>query len=142
MPSLHHHRGTVAVFAGLSLAGALAGCSATDGSNAAEIDPSSGDIAYTDGTYTESGNYQSPNGTETVDVTVVLADDIVTAVVVVGHGESHDSQRYQGEFIRGIAAEVVGKDIDSLAVSKVAGSSLTSGGFNAAIDAIKADAAS
>ncbi len=141
MRSIHDHKGTIAVFAGLSLVGALAGCSAS-GSSATEGDPAAEDVAYSDGTYTESGSYQSPNGTETVDVTVTLADDIVTAVEVVGFGESPDSRRYQGEFIDGIAAEVVGKDIDSLAVSKVAGSSLTSGGFNDAIDAIKADAAS
>jgi hypothetical protein len=46
----------------------------------------------------------------------------------------------QGEFISGIAGVVVGKNIDSIKVDKVGGSSLTSGGFNAAVDAIKADA--
>ena len=35
----------------------------------------------------------------------------------------------------------VGKDIDEISVSRVAGSSLTSGGFNQAIDAIKSEAA-
>ncbi|WP_447589312.1 hypothetical protein [Microbacterium lacticum] len=40
----------------------------------------------------------------------------------------------------GIAGEVVGKDIDDVSVSRVAGSSLTSGGFNDALETIKADA--
>jgi hypothetical protein len=44
-------------------------------------------------------------------------------------------------FIGGIADEVVGKDIDEISVSRVAGSSLTSGGFNDAIEQIKAEAA-
>lgn len=142
MRSRRDHKNTVAILAGLSLVGTLAGCSA----DAALVDSSTGSSTsggtYTDGTYTESGSYQSPNGTETVDVTLTLADSVVTAVTVVGQGESRDSQRYQGEFIGGIAAVVVGKKIDSLTVSKVAGSSLTSGGFNSAVDAIKADAAS
>ena len=43
-------------------------------------------------------------------------------------------------FAGGIADEVVGKSIASLTVSTVAGSSLTSLGFNKAIDTIKADA--
>lgn len=150
MRSLHDHKPTIAVLAGLTLVGALAGCSSTTtGSESNGSDSNSdSDVAvpsgatYADGTYTESGSYQSPNGTETVDVTITLGDGIVTDVEVVGQGESRDSQRYQGEFIDGIAAEVVGKDIDTLTVSKVAGSSLTSGGFNSAVDAIKADAAS
>ena len=37
--------------------------------------------------------------------------------------------------------EVVGKSIDEISVSRVAGSSLTSGGFNHAIETIKAEAA-
>lgn len=148
MRSRLDHKATLAVFAGLSLVGALAGCSSAAGSggtDAAAQAPggsAGGGGPYTDGSYTESGSYQSPNGTETVDVTITLKSDIVTAVTVVGHGESRDSQRYQGEFINGIANVVVGKNIDSLKVSKVAGSSLTSGGFNSAVDAIKADASS
>lgn len=159
MRSLHDHAPTIASIAGLSivglsLVGALAGCSTggTAGSSAPDTPaPDTSETAapdtsstgsYTDGTYTESGSYQSPGGTETVDVTITLGGGIVTAVEVVGQGESRDAQRYQGEFIDGIAAEVVGKNIDTLSVSKVAGSSLTSGGFNSAVDAIKADAAS
>ena len=152
MRSLHDHKTTIAVCAGLTLVGALAGCNATtevtgtpapnaESTTPAEA-PASGAATYTDGSYTESGSYQSPNGTESVDVTITLAADVITAVTVVGNGDSRDSQRYQGEFIDGIGAVVVGKNIDSINVSKVAGSSLTSGGFNSAVDAIKADAAS
>ena len=42
----------------------------------------------------------------------------------------------------GIADEVVGVAIDELNVTRVAGSSLTSGGFNAALEDIKDQAAS
>lgn len=96
---------------------------------------------YADGTYSSSGSYQSPHGTESVDVTITLADDIITAVTVVGHGDNPESLEYQSDFAGGIAAVVVGQDIDSISVSRVAGSSLTSGGFNEAVAAIKAEAA-
>lgn len=122
---------SLAVFAALSLTSALAGCA---GQSAA-----SGD--YADGTYTESGSYQAPSGTESVDVTVTLADNVITDVEVKGNAEDPQAQEHQGEFIAGINDKVVGKKIDELDVHKVGGSSLTSGGFNKAIEAIKADAA-
>lgn len=156
MTKLAANKTAVAVIAGLSLAGALAGCAPTAQAPADTSKPTSepstapstapeagtGTSTYKDGEYTESGSYKSPNGTESVDVTVTLADDVVTAVEVVGHGDNPDSKHYQGEFIGGIDAEVVGKKIDDIKVTKVAGSSLTSGGFTKALDAIKADAAS
>jgi uncharacterized protein with FMN-binding domain len=97
--------------------------------------------SYTDGTYSASGSYQAPSGTESVDVTITLKDDVITDVQVVGNATDPEAKQHQGEFIGGIAAEVVGKDIDQISVSRVSGSSLTSGGFNAAIAEIKADAA-
>ena len=75
-----------------------------------------------------------------MDVTLTLESNVVTDVEVVGHGDNPNTKQFQGEFIGGIASEVVGKNIDELSVDKVAGSSLTSGGFNKAVDAIKADA--
>jgi uncharacterized protein with FMN-binding domain len=131
------------VFAAVALATTLAGCAtAADDTTAADTTTESTATGpYTDGTYEASGSYQSPNGTESVDVTITLEGDIITEVEVVGNGESPDSKRYQGEFIDGIAAEVVGKDIDEISVDRVGGSSLTSGGFNAAVEEIKAEAA-
>ena len=58
-----------------------------------------------------------------------------------GDPQKSESEEYQGRFIGGIADVVVGQDIDDIQVSRVAGSSLTSGGFNEAIEAIKSEAA-
>lgn len=139
-------------FAGLGLVGALAGCSsasATDASSAGSSDASSGSsssadtsASYTDGTYTEDGDYTSPGGPQSVTVKLTLAGDKVTAVTVSGHATDPTAKSYQAQFVDGISAAIVGKDIDTLNVSRVAGSSLTSGGFNAALKAIKADALS
>ena len=150
-------RTAVAVFAGLAAVTTLAGCAAdaaevetapepttetTETSPAAETSApvESGDSVYVDGTYSADGGYQSPNGSESISVTVTIADDVVTAVEVVGHATGGNSKQFQGQFAGGIAAEVVGVALEDVSVSRVAGSSLTSGGFNAAIDAIQAQA--
>ncbi len=142
-------------FATLGIAGALAlaGCSApgaattepndTDAgaSTAPGSGAASGGGAYADGTYTAEGSYATPESVETIEVTVTLADDVITDVEVTGDPQKSESEEYQGRFIGGIADVVVGQDIDEISVSRVAGSSLTSGGFNQAIEAIKAQAA-
>ena len=97
--------------------------------------------AYADGTYTATGQYATPESVETIEVTITLADDVITAVDVTGDPQARESQEYQSRFIGGISDEVVGKNIDDISVSRVAGSSLTSGGFNEAVDVIKTDAA-
>lgn len=124
--------------------GTAASSDATAPSAAAtESDASGNNSGYTDGTYSAEGSYLTPRGTaETIDVTVTLASGIVTSVDVTGNPQSPDSKQYQSMFIGGIADEVVGKSIDDLHVGIVSGSSLTSGGFTEAIDAIKAEAAS
>ena len=148
--------------AGLSLAGTVAGCApsatqttpAATGSSSPETSAapstasptstssslaSSGSV-YQDGTYSADGTYVSPNGTETVGVELTLAAGTVTAVNITQHPSNPNTRKFQGEFAGGIAAQIVGKSIDELIVSKVAGSSLTSGGFNKAVEKIKAEA--
>jgi len=136
MRTLDRNTAAVALLGGVALVGALAGCSTS-----AETADSGIAGPYTDGTYTESADYQAPSGTETVDVTITLVDDVITAVDVTGHASDPQAKVHQGEFASGIAAVVVGKSIDEIQVDKVGGSSLTSGGFNAAVELIKADAA-
>lgn len=111
------------------------------GATGTDSGSSSGGGAYADGTYSASGQYATPESVETIEVTLTLADDVITDVEVTGDPQARESQEYQSRFIGGIADEVVGKSIDDISVSRVAGSSLTSGGFNQAVDAIKADAA-
>jgi uncharacterized protein with FMN-binding domain len=122
---------------------ALAGCAgaATDSSGSGGSNAAAGDGTYADGTYTAEGTYQTPESVETISVTVTLEDDVITDVQVSGNPQARESQDYQSQFIGGIADAVVGKDIDQISVSRVAGSSLTSGGFNDAIRTIKSEAA-
>ncbi|AND16998.1 FMN-binding protein [Rathayibacter tritici] len=96
--------------------------------------------SYADGTYQAEGSYTSPGGNEKVGVSLTLAGGVVTDVTVTPESENPTGQQYQGRFASGISGEVVGKSLDDLKVSKVSGSSLTSGGFNDAVETIKADA--
>ncbi|WP_284979694.1 hypothetical protein [Arthrobacter sp. fls2-241-R2A-200] len=140
--------------AGLSIVGSAAGCAPssaapsqptqpTPAGSAATSHSGSGSTSgstYKDGTYSADGNYTSPNGQETVGVQLTLTGGKVSAVNITTHPTNPNTKKFQGEFASGIAAQVVGKDIDSLNVSKVAGSSLTSGGFNDAVQKIKSEA--
>lgn len=134
----------VAAVAGAAL---LSGCSpattdaGTDGGTSVEGGAGSASGPYTDGTYTAEGSYATPESVESIEVTLTLADDVITAVEVVGDPQKAESQRYQEQFIGGISDEVVGQNIDDVQVSRVAGSSLTSGGFNQALETIKSEAA-
>ncbi len=137
-------------FAGLGLTAVLAGCSTstsatTDstGSSGADsaVDTSADTSAeYTDGTYSATGDYVSPAGPSQVTVDITIEDDSVTAVTVTPLATDPTSKGFQTQFASGIADVVVGRDIDTLDVSRVGGSSLTSGGFNDAVEKIKAEA--
>ncbi len=97
--------------------------------------------AYKAGDYDAEGSYQTPAGTQSVEVEVTLeADGTITAVEVEPQADGGNSEMFQKKFAGGISEVVVGKKIDELDVSKVAGSSLTSGGFNAAIEDITGQA--
>jgi len=138
-------RTALATFAGLSAVGVLAGCSAspaasTSGSGNGGGATTTSNVAYKDGTYTEPGTYTSPGGTEHISVTLTLAKNIITAMKVVTVKADPTATGYEGMFEGGIAAKTVGKNINTLNIGVVAGSSLTSMGFNQALAAIKADA--
>jgi uncharacterized protein with FMN-binding domain len=145
--------------AGLSLIGTAAGCAPSaqapaaqsNGASTAPATSSGAPIAgtgssssaasgYKDGTYSADGNYVSPNGTETVGVELTLSGGTVSDVSITQHPSNPNTRKFQGEFAGGIKAQIVGRKLDELSVSKVAGSSLTSGGFNEAVEKIKAEA--
>jgi uncharacterized protein with FMN-binding domain len=122
----------------LGLMGALAACAPSAGGNGSGAGNT--DASYTDGTYIADGSYQAPSGTESITVELTLADDKITDITVTPHATDPTAKGHQAEFVGGIADQTVGKDIDTLNVTRVSGSSLTSGGFKIAIEAIKEQA--
>ncbi|MCW2752188.1 MAG: hypothetical protein JWR83_3298 [Aeromicrobium sp.] len=126
---------------------AACGSSSSDGAStspttAATTDSSSStsSATYKDGSYDAKGAYPNPAGSSTIEVKLTLASGKVTQITVTPEATDPTSKGFETQFAGGISAEVVGKSIDSLNVSTVAGSSLTVQGFDKAIDTIKADA--
>jgi uncharacterized protein with FMN-binding domain len=112
----------------------------TNGSRAARSTPAKARRTgnYADGTYTATGQYGSLPSS--IAVSVTLVEDVITAVTVTPRATEPTSLAYQNRFAQAIPALVVGRNIDEVNLSKVAGSSGTPDGFNAAIQQIKAQA--
>jgi len=106
-------------------------------STAASADSGS---TYKDGTYTADGSYQTPETVEKISVAITVSQDTVTKVEVTGDPQASETKHYQAQFIGGISAQVVGKKLDDISVSRVSGSSLTSKGFNQALATIRTEA--
>jgi uncharacterized protein with FMN-binding domain len=115
------------------------GAPAASGEAVAAPDAAAGQT-YKDGEYTQVGTYVSPGGPEEIGITLTLEKDIVTAATAEPMPSNPTTKLYQERFSGGIQDEIVGKKLDELKVDKVAGSSLTSGGFAEATDLIKSEA--
>ena len=136
--------------AGLALLG-TAGCGSAGTAQDTAVDeasgtpsaaPPAGSREFQDGEYTATGTYIPPSNTkEEVTVSLTLSDGVVTDLEVSTSGNHPTSKRYQAEFTDGVQQEVVGKPLDEVKVDKIASSSLTSSGFNKALDEIKSEAA-
>lgn len=137
-PTAKPTRAVLAVTLGAVSLAALAGCAP-----AAPADvpaPAAPATPLKDGTYTETGDYSSPGGPESLTVTLTTKAGAVTAVTVKGTGHTPNARQYQQAFASGVDAVVVGKPLSTLKVGAVSGSSLTPAGFNAALDKIRSDA--
>ena len=72
---------------------------------------------------------------------MTLTDNEVTDISVVPHANVAEAAEYQSRFMSGYQEKVLGKKINEVSLSRVAGSSLTSIGFNRAIEKIRSEAA-
>lgn len=101
--------------------------------------PSAPANTYTNGTYRTSSSYRTPEGTYTMDVTVNVANDLITSAQV-----SFDSDgardKYSKRFSDAYQSQVIGKDLESVSLSRVGGASLTTRAFNNALNSIRSQA--
>lgn len=97
-------------------------------------------VSFKDGTYTSVGNYFAPSGSETIGVTMMLKNNIVTEVRMTADSANDTAHRWQERFIAGSRPLVIGKKISELNISDVSGSSLTPQGFNDALAKIQSQA--
>jgi uncharacterized protein with FMN-binding domain len=95
---------------------------------------------YKDGTYQATGSYSTPGGRESINLRVTLKGGVITATSLVQNARDGESKFYQNAFDGSYKDLVVSKSVDQVSLSRVAGSSLTSNGFNQALDQIKEDA--
>lgn len=95
---------------------------------------------FKDGEYKAVGNYTSPGGAESIDVTLTLKDGVVEDAAVVSNATRPNSVKMQASFIGGYKEQVIGKRIDEINLTKVSASSLAPKGFNDAVAKIKTEA--
>jgi uncharacterized protein with FMN-binding domain len=93
--------------------------------------------SYKDGTYTASNQYYVPHGYEDIKVTLTVKSGVVTSSTVVNSENDRESQIFQEDFASMYKSYVVGKNIDGLNLSSVAGASDTTSGFNSAVNDIQ-----
>ncbi len=95
---------------------------------------------YKNGTYTVDGNYRSPEGGETIGITLTIKDDFIVDAVAILQARDKQSIKYQNLFINNFKTLVVGKKLSEVNLGKVSGSSLTPKGFNEAVVEIRTKA--
>lgn len=117
-----------------------AGAAASSSASAATSNDTANATAYKDGTYTAKSEYYVPHGYETIQVTLTLKGDVVTASSIVNSESNPESASFQEDFAGAYKSYVVGKNIDSINLSYVAGASDTTDGFNEALAKIQAEA--
>lgn len=92
---------------------------------------------YNDGVYSVTGHYLTPGGAETIGVGMTLQHGAVTATSVRVEAMSPTARQFQVQFASRYAARVVAQDIAGLNLTRVAGASLTSVGFDDAVARIR-----
>jgi hypothetical protein len=95
---------------------------------------------YKDGTYGADGSYTSPGGTETLHVSLTISNDIIKSLSVTPVHVDPTAAEYEAKFDAAIGGIVIGRDLANANVGAVAGSSLTSIGYNSALATIRAAA--
>ena len=115
--------------------------SSSESSDVTSATNSSESGSYKAGEYSAKGEYESPGGAQSIVVRLTIqSDGTITDTSAMKGANGRESSEYQDRFISGYKSQVVGKDIDSLSLSGVSGSSLTPQGFNDALDKIKEEA--
>lgn len=92
---------------------------------------------YKNGTYKADIKYTSPAGGESMKMELVITDDQISSINLDAEAENSTSIGHQNRFKSAINSQVVGKKIDELSLSRVAGASLTTRGFNNTLNSIK-----
>lgn len=91
---------------------------------------------FKDGMYSASSTYYVPHGSESIDVTLTVKDNVVTDSQIQNSEDNPESAQYQEEFASQYRSDVVGKNLGSIQISYIAGASDTTQGFDDALQSI------
>ena len=95
---------------------------------------------YKDGDYSATAAYRVPHGSNSIAVKLTIKDGKVAAVTTNSDYSDGESSYYIDSFASEIKGAVVGQSLDGLSLSRVGGASLTTEGFNQALDSIASQA--
>lgn len=95
---------------------------------------------YKDGKYSLTIKYNTPAGFEDLGVNLELSKNKIIAATVTKMGRDGTSSNFQSKFISDFSSYVIGQDIENLKLKVTSGASLTTGGFNNALNQIRAQA--
>lgn len=87
--------------------------------------------------YTAKVAYESPGGDDSITVKLTLNGKTIEDVSIDSDATSRDSERYIQRFANSVNNKIIGKDIASINLSRVAGASLTTDAFNEALHKIQ-----
>jgi len=97
--------------------------------------------ATLNGNYSYEVSYATPPGVTPLTANFTLENDMITAVSLAGNPQHQTSIQYQKLIQDELNTLIVGQDYEMVAAlpNKVAGSSLTPGGFNKALEQLQAE---
>lgn len=97
--------------------------------------------SYKDGTYSATASYYVPHGgTNAITATMtIVAGKITSATTTHQYGDS-ESSMYIDSFESGVSNAATGVSLAEATFSRIGGASLTTEGFNSAIDSIRSQA--
>ena len=92
--------------------------------------------SFKDGTYTAKGGYNTPGGRNSIDLSITIKNGAISASSASTNAPDRESELYDQMFLDAYKNYVLGKSVGSVNVSRVAGASLTTQGFNNALEQI------
>jgi hypothetical protein len=99
------------------------------------------DVSFKDGTYTVEDAYFVMAGlSEPMRTTVTLADGVITDASVAFDTQDIHSEYHQRDFSAVYKTQVIGAEITDVPFSRIGGASLTTGGFNDALEKVMSQA--
>lgn len=93
---------------------------------------------YNDGVYTQSSSYSVPHSlSNSIEVSITIKDGVIAAASTKHTYTDNESGSYIDAFDSSLASTVVGKPIGTTSFSRIGGASLTTDGFQRALELVQ-----